>query len=111
MNRSEIINLDDNEKRERNKILSLRKKFLEKKKRERKDKFKEDTLYKYKRDNMVEKVSKIIHKHILFSEENIYVPSQGATLFDERIYKQERWVVHTTRGFSSTLPIFMYNLQ
>ena len=74
------------------------------------NKFKEDTLYKYNRDDMIEKVSKILHSHIMFSEENIHEPSQGATLFDERIYKQQRWVVNSTKGFSSTLPLFMYSV-
>lgn len=72
---------------------------------------KEDTLYKYNRDDMIEKVSKIIHQHIMFAEQNIKHPSQGAMLFDEKIYKQQKWMVHTTHGFSGTLPIFLYSLE
>jgi hypothetical protein len=60
---------------------------------------------------MIEKVSKIIHQHIVFAERNIKRPSQGALLFDEKIYKRERWMVHTTHGFSGTLPIFLYSLE
>lgn len=68
-------------------------------------------MYKYNRDEMIAKVSKIIHKHIIFAENNIVHPSQGAMLFDEKIYKQERWMVHTTHGFSGTLPVFLYSLE
>lgn len=102
---------DSAEQKEREEIIELRKKFLEQKKKERKNKIKEDTLYKYNRDDMIAKVSKIIHKHIMYAEENIRRPSQGAMLFDEKIYKRERWMVHTTHGFSSTMPIFLYSLQ
>lgn len=102
---------DTSEQKEREEIIELRKKFLEQKKKERKSKVKEDTLYKYNRDDMIEKVSKIIHKHIVFAEQNIRRPSQGAMLFDEKNYKRERWMVHTTHGFSGTLPIFLYSLE
>jgi hypothetical protein len=60
---------------------------------------------------MIEKVSKIIHQHIMFAEQNIKHPSQGAMLFNEKIYKQKKWMVHTTHGFSGTLPIFLYSLE
>ena len=99
------------DKKEREEIIEMRAKFLKQKKKERETKTKEDTLYKYNRDDMIEKVSKIIHSHITFSEENIIHPSQGALLFDERIYKRERWKVHTTNGFSGIQPIFLYCLE
>jgi len=97
--------------KEREEIIEMRMKFLKQKKKERENKTKEDNLYKYNRDDMIEKVSKIIHKHILFAEENIKHPSQGAMLFDEKNYKRERWKIFTTHGFSSIQPIFLYSLE
>ena len=60
---------------------------------------------------MINKVSQIIQDHISFSEQNIKYPSQGALLFDEKIYKRERWKVHTTHGFSGIQPVFLYCLE
>jgi hypothetical protein len=99
------------EQEERENIIRHRKKYLAQKKKERKSKVKEDTLYKYNRDEMIEKVSKIIHQHIIFAETKIKFPSQGAMLFDEKIYKRERWMAHTAHGFSATLPVFLYSLE
>jgi len=107
----EIEKENDMEKKERDEIIQMRRKFLDEKKRERKNKIKEDTLYKYNRDDMIEKVSKILYNHITFSEDCIPNPSQGASLFDEKIYKRKRWYVHNSQGFCSTLPIFVYSLE
>jgi hypothetical protein len=96
---------------DRDDLLKRRKKYLEQKKKERKTKMKEDTLYKYNREDMIEKVSRIIHQHVVFAESKIRHPSEGAMLFDEKIYKPEKWKVHTTHGFSMTLPTFLYSLE
>lgn len=108
---TELMADQESEKKNREEIIELRKKFLEQKKKERKYKVKEDTLYKYNLDDMIAKVSKIIHKHVMFAEQHMKFPSQGAMLFDEKIYKRERWMVHTTHGFSGTLPVFLYSLE
>ena len=102
---------EEKDEEEREKLIKMRKKFLEQKKNERKSKIQEDTLYKYNRDDMIEKVSKIIHTHIEFAETKISYPSQGAMLFDEKIYKRERWKIHTTHGYSMIMPIFLYGLE
>lgn len=102
---------DSNDQREREEIIEMRRKFLEQKKKERQNKFQEDTLYKYNRDEMIEKVSRIIYEHILHSEENMPISSAGAELFNERIYKRQRWMINTTHGFCSTLPNFIYSLE
>ena len=99
------------DKKEREEIIEMRMKFLKTKIKERENKTKEDTLYKYNRDDMIEKVGKILHSHLTFSEENLFHPSQGAMLFDERIFKRERWKVHTTNGFSGIQPVFLYCLE
>ena len=104
-------NSSTTDQKEREEIVEMRMKFLKQKKKERESKTKEDTLYKYSRDDMIEKVSKIILEHIIYSEENIKHQSQGAMLFDERIYKRDRWKVHTTHGFSGIQPIFLYCLE
>jgi len=89
----------ENDEAKREELIMMRKKFLEEKKKERKSKVKEDTLYKYNRDDMINKVGKIIHQHITFAETKIPYPSQGSMLFDEKIYKREQWLIHTTHGF------------
>lgn len=114
--RPEKVGDSDNEEKidseaDREDLLKKRKKYLEQKKKERKTKIKEDTLYKYSREDMIEKVSKIIHQHMVFAESKIRYPSEGAMFFDEKIYKPEKWKVHTTHGFSVTMPVFLYCLE
>ncbi|CAI2362010.1 unnamed protein product [Moneuplotes crassus] len=102
---------DEQDPKEREKMLQMKKKILAQQKKERKAKIQEDTLYRYNRNDMIQKVSKILHQHIVFAETKIPYPSQGAMLFDEKIYLRERWKVHTTHGFSVTLPVFLYGLE
>lgn len=71
----------------------------------------ENTVYKYNRDDMIEKVSKIIFSHIEFAEENIKPASHGAMLFDANTYDREQFEAHMPYGFCSVQPIFIYTLE
>lgn len=32
-------------------------------------------------------------------------------LFDEKIYKREKWLIHQHSGFAVTFPVFLYSLE
>ena len=60
---------------------------------------------------MIKTVSRVILSHILSSENNIKVASPGALMFEEVNFLRKRWKIHTSSGFSSTMPVFNYVLE
>ena len=52
-------------------MIRLRRAALEEKQKERSVKMQQDTLYKYNRDDMIARVSRIIHRHVLYHESRI----------------------------------------
>ena len=92
---------------DREELIRQRKAALEEKKKERISKMEQDTLYKYNRDEMINRVSKIMLQHILYHESKIKQPSEGAMLFHENNFRPERWRILTPHGFSATLPFFL----
>ena len=60
---------------------------------------------------MLENVAAIIIKHILTAEIYIGKPSEGAQLFNESNQIRQEWNIQTTSGYSSTMPLFIYDYQ
>jgi hypothetical protein len=60
---------------------------------------------------MLANVCGIIFKHIEAAETYIEVPTQAALLFHETNFMRREWVVETTDGYSSTMPLFVYVLE
>jgi hypothetical protein len=56
-------------------------------------------------------VCSIIVKHIDAAEKFITIPTQGAMLFHEENFVRKEWYITTTSGFSSTMPMFLYNIE
>lgn len=60
---------------------------------------------------MIVNVCTILFKHIEAAEKFIIQPTEGALLFHEHNFTLHEWVVQTTSGYSSTMPLFLYVLE
>lgn len=60
---------------------------------------------------MMTNVSQIIANHIDAAEMYITQPTQAALLFHENNFIRHEWIVSTTSGYSSTMPLFLYVLE
>lgn len=50
-------------------------------------------------------------RHIKDAERLIQQPTEAALLFHEFNFTNHEWVIYSARGYSSTLPIFYFNLE
>ena len=89
----------------------MRKKELQQKAKERKEKLDQDTNLKLNRDQTIINVCQIIYKHIEAAENYIEMPTQAALLFHEHNFIGHEWNIQTTSGYSSTMPLFLYVLE
>ena len=60
---------------------------------------------------MIMNVCAILIKHIEAAESFIKIPTEGAKLFQESNFTRHEWIVTTTSGYSSTMPLFVYVLE
>ena len=60
---------------------------------------------------MINNVSSIIFKHIEAAEKFIIRPTEGALLFHEDNFVLHEWIITSTSGYSSTMPLFLYSLE
>lgn len=60
---------------------------------------------------MMTNVCEIIYKHIEAAEKFIEQPTEAALLFHENNFIRHEWLVQTTSGYSSTMPLFLYMLE
>lgn len=78
---------------------------------ERKKKYAQDNNLRLTRDQMMTKVCEIIFRHIEAAELHIQKPTEAALLFHDSNFSRHEWIVQTTSGYSSTMPLFMYVLE
>jgi hypothetical protein len=60
---------------------------------------------------MMNNVCSVIFKHIEAAETYIEQPTQAALLFHEHNFIGHEWLVQSTGGYSSTMPLFLYVLE
>ena len=89
----------------------MRKKELMEKTQKRKQKLDNDSFLKINREQMLTNVSQIVFNHIEAAEEHIKAPTFAALLFHENNFIRHEWLVKTTSGYSSTMPLFVYVLE
>ena len=56
-------------------------------------------------------VCQIIFKHIEAAQKFIEQPTEAALLFHEHNFLRHEWVIQSTSGYSSTMPLFLYVLE
>ncbi|CDW84264.1 cyclin-y-like protein [Stylonychia lemnae] len=102
-------------KRTENKLkqedLNIRKYELQQKAKERKQKLDKDNFLKITREQMMTNVCQIIFKHIEAAQKFIENPTEAAMLFHENNFTRHEWIIQTTSGYSSTMPLFLYSLE
>ena len=63
------------------------------------------------REILFENVSSVLIRHIIDAERLIHVPTEAALLFYEHNFLNHEWVTYSMRGYSSTMPLFYFNLE
>lgn len=91
--------------------LNLRKEELKQKAYERKMKLDRDNFLKINREQMMTNVCQIIFKHIEAAQKFIEKPTEAALLFHENNFIRHEWIIQSTGGYSSTMPLFLYVLE
>lgn len=74
-------------------------------------KLRDDNYLKNNREKMMKNVCQIIYNHIISAEKYVKSPTVGALLFDERHYGRKEWIITSSSGFNSTMPLFVYKLD
>ena len=84
---------------------------MEQKTQQRKQRLDADNFLKMNREQMMTNVCQIMFNHIEAAERYIEEPTQAALLFHENNFLRHEWLVQTTSGYSSTMPLFLYALE
>jgi hypothetical protein len=56
-------------------------------------------------------VSQVLIRHVYDAQQIIKMPTEAALLFHEHNFSRMEWRVYSTRGYSSTMPLFYFNFE
>jgi len=89
----------------------MRKTELRQKAQERRNKIEGDNFLKITREQMMTNVCEIIFKHIEAAQKFIEMPTEAAMLFHDSNFTRHEWIIQSSSGYSSTMPLFLYVLE